>query len=78
MYLLFAVAKPMSNQGGSDTFKRTAPKRRSGGAAMLWRLTKLVLVLVVFGFIGLAGYAYLGDLSPVQRDVTQPVTLDAE
>lgn len=45
---------------------------------MVWRLIKLVLVLVVLGFIGLSGYAYLGDLSPVQRDVTQPVTLDAD
>lgn len=44
---------------------------------MLWRLIKVVLVLVALGFIGLSGYAYLGDLSPVQSDVTQPVTLDA-
>lgn len=45
---------------------------------MLWRLIKLVFVLVVLGFIGLVSYAYLGDLSPVQRDITQPVTLDAD
>jgi hypothetical protein len=44
---------------------------------MMWRLVKLVLVLVILGVIGLTGYAYLGDLSPVQREVTQPVTLDA-
>jgi hypothetical protein len=44
---------------------------------MMWRLVKLVLVLVILGGIGLTGYAYLGDLSPVQREVTQPVTLDA-
>lgn len=44
---------------------------------MLWRLIKLVLILAVLGFIGLSGYAYLGDLSPEQRAVTQPVTLDA-
>lgn len=53
------------------------PTKRNGGAAMLWRLIKVVLVLVALGFIGLSGYAYLGDLSPVQSDVTQPVTLDA-
>ncbi|MFM2391953.1 MAG: hypothetical protein RLZZ437_3508 [Pseudomonadota bacterium] len=45
---------------------------------MLWRLIKLLLVLVVLGFMGLIGYAYLGDLSPVQSDVTQPVTIDAD
>jgi hypothetical protein len=45
---------------------------------MLWRLIKLVFVVAILGFIGLTGYAYLGDMSPVQRDVTQPVTLDAD
>ena len=29
------------------------------------------------GFIGLAGYAYLGDLTPAQAPVTHPVTLNA-
>ncbi len=45
---------------------------------MMWRLIKFLLVVMVLGFIALAAYAYLGDLSPVQRDVTQPVTLDAD
>lgn len=44
----------------------------------MWRLVKLVLVLVVLAFVGLAAYAYLGDLSPPQRAITQPVTLDAD
>jgi hypothetical protein len=44
---------------------------------MLWRMAKLVLLLMFVGFIGLTGYAYFGDLSPEQREVTQPVTLDA-
>lgn len=34
--------------------------------------------LTIFAVIGLAGYAYLGDLSPVQTEVTLPVVLDAE
>ena len=37
---------------------------------------KLILILLVLGGIGLVGYAYLGDLSPEQKDVVQPVTLD--
>ena len=45
---------------------------------MMWRLVKLVLILVILGFIGLTGYAYLGDLTPVSREITQPVTLDAQ
>jgi hypothetical protein len=44
---------------------------------MMGRLVKTMLVLVVLGLIGLSGYAYLGDLSPTQSTITQPVSLDA-
>ncbi len=37
---------------------------------------KAVLVLAVLIFAGLAGYAYLGDLTPPQTEITAPVTLD--
>ena len=39
---------------------------------------KAVLILSILGFLGLAGFAYLGDLSPVQETITKPVVLDAE
>jgi hypothetical protein len=42
------------------------------------RVVKLVLVLVVFGFIGLTAYAYLADMSPDQVEITLPVTLNAD
>lgn len=42
---------------------------------MLGKLAKLVVVLVVFGAIGIAGYALLGDLSPAPSENTQTVTL---
>jgi hypothetical protein len=45
---------------------------------MLGRMVKLVFVLVVFGFIGLTGYAYLADLAPDQGQITVPVTLNAD
>ena len=41
------------------------------------RIIKALVVLVIFGFIGLTVYAYLGDLSPVQGEVTKPVVLNA-
>ncbi|MGB8812388.1 MAG: hypothetical protein WCC57_04320 [Paracoccaceae bacterium] len=41
------------------------------------RIIKALVVLAVLGFVGLTGYAYLGDLTPVQSEVKQPVTLDA-
>jgi hypothetical protein len=40
------------------------------------RIIKALIVLAVLGFIGLVGFAYLGDLEPEQNQVTQPVTLD--
>lgn len=42
------------------------------------RVIKALVLLVIFGVIGLAGYAYLGDLSPVQDEVTKPVVLNAD
>ncbi|WP_309667957.1 hypothetical protein [Tabrizicola sp.] len=41
------------------------------------RAIKTLLILVIFGFIGLTGYAYLADLSPAQQEVTKPVVLNA-
>lgn len=50
---------------------------RQGGTGM-GRIIKLVLVLAVFGFLGLTGFAYLADLSPASQQVTKPVTLHAD
>lgn len=41
------------------------------------RLFKLVVILAVLAFAGLAGYAYLGNLTPDTQEIRQPVTLDA-
>lgn len=43
---------------------------------MIGKLFKFLLVLAVLGAIGLVGYAYLGDLDPVQERVTEPVDLE--
>jgi hypothetical protein len=42
------------------------------------RLLKVIVILAILGFIGLVGYAYLGDMTPPQAPVTQPVTLDVD
>jgi hypothetical protein len=39
------------------------------------RLIKVGLVLVILGFVGLTGYAYLIDLTPEPQQMTLPVTL---
>ena len=40
------------------------------------RLLKFLFVLAVLVGAAVVGYAYIGDLSPDQSDVSQPVTLD--
>lgn len=40
------------------------------------RLFKLLFFLIVLGALGVLGFAYLGDLSPEQNDVSEPVELD--
>lgn len=42
------------------------------------RLIKVLLFLAIIGFVGLSGYAYLGDLSPDGRPISEPVTLDRD
>ncbi|MEH6774799.1 MAG: hypothetical protein V7668_12810, partial [Cereibacter changlensis] len=49
-----------------------------GGRTGMWRIIKALLVLAVLAFVGLAGYAYLADLTPPQAEVTKPVMLNAE
>ena len=41
-------------------------------------MVKVILVLVVIAFVGLIGYAYLGDLAPTQAEVVKPVTLNVD
>ncbi len=42
------------------------------------RIFKILAILLVLGLVGLVGYAYLGDLSPEQKEIRQPVVLDVE
>lgn len=43
----------------------------------MFGLLKILFVLVLLGGIGLVGFAYLGDLSPQQQEITQPIELNA-
>lgn len=42
------------------------------------RIIKTLVVLVIFGFLGLTVYAYLGDLTPSQGEVKKPVVLNTD
>lgn len=39
------------------------------------RLLKIILGLVVVGFVAIAAFGYIGDLSPSQMETRIPVTL---
>jgi hypothetical protein len=56
--------------------KRRRGQRRKGRPTMM-RVIKFLLILGLFGGLGVIGFAYLGNLTPEQSDVTKPVTLDA-
>jgi len=45
---------------------------------MLFRVFKVLLFLLVLGFVALVGYAYLGDLSPNQSEVREPLQLNVD
>jgi hypothetical protein len=42
------------------------------------RLLKLLFFLLLLAFVGLVGFAYLGEMSPQIERVTEPVTLDVK
>ncbi|TCP42172.1 hypothetical protein [Rhodovulum marinum] len=42
------------------------------------RLLKALIFLVIVGFIGLVGFAYLGDMTPQQAEVKESRTLDVD
>jgi hypothetical protein len=52
--------------------------KRRGGTTMGRILLKLVAFLVVFGALAIVAFGYIGDLSPDQSDVSEPVNLNAE
>jgi len=41
------------------------------------RKIKLLVVLILAGLIGLAGYAYFGDMAPSRTQVRSPLQLNA-
>lgn len=42
------------------------------------RLLKALFFLLIVGFIGLVGFAYLGELDPMQADVTETRSLNVD
>jgi hypothetical protein len=72
--------KQTKPRGLTRQVRVSAKPGRTGrrGKAMGRFLLKLLVFLVVVGAVGLVGYAYLGDISPTQTDVSEPVNLNAD
>jgi hypothetical protein len=64
--------------GGNKRRGDQAARQKTRKGFHMGRIIKAVLLLVILGFLGLAGYAYLGDLTPVQGEVKKPVVLNAD
>ena len=52
-------------------------------AERMGRLIKLLIFLIIMGFIALVGYAYIGpffgaEFAPAQVETRQPITLGAD
>lgn len=69
---IFAVVVPVRRHPGSKT---KDPGHRAEGQTM--RAIKVILILVVLGFAGLTGFAYLGDLTPPVTGISQSLTVPA-
>lgn len=54
------------------------PDKTTRKGKTMGRIIKALVVLVIFAFIGLTGFAYLGDLTPAQDEVKKPVVLNAD
>lgn len=44
----------------------------------MFRLLKLIFILAILAFLGLVGYAYLGDMTPERGEITEPVELNVD
>ncbi|WP_139250749.1 hypothetical protein [Palleronia salina] len=72
------TAEKTSYKSGNRRSERRGPGQDQQGAQLLFRLFKALIFLLILGFIGLVGYAYLGDMSPDQSQQSVPVTLDGQ
>lgn len=82
MLYTFAT-EPAWPPGRADRRGKKAARIKPGGRGprkgiRMGRIIKVLVVLVILGFIGLTVFAYLGDLAPQQSEVKKPVVLNAD
>jgi hypothetical protein len=70
--------QPYPVEPGQDRLGTAKVGGRKKRDTSMGRIIKALLLLVIFAFIGLVGFAYLADFTPAQDDVTKPVVLNAD
>jgi hypothetical protein len=82
--MLYTFARePAVPPGRRDTRSKKAGRIKPTGTRprkgiRMGRIIKALVVVVIFGFVGLTVFAYLGDLGPQQTEVKKPVVLNAD
>lgn len=44
----------------------------------MFRILKFLFFIAALGFVGLSGYAYLGDMAPERAEIRVPVELSVQ
>lgn len=73
-----AEVADQAGSGGNNGRADEAARQKTRKGYTMGRIIKALLLLVILDFVGLTVYAYLGDLTPVQGEVTKPVVLNAD
>ncbi len=68
----------MPGQAATIAVRTLPAAKTTRKGAPMGRIIKALIFLILVGFIGISIYAYVGDLSPSQTDVTKSVVLNAD
>ena len=77
-YICFREQPFRLEKAGATGRDRAGPGKDKKRQDTMVRIFKFLLLLALIAFVGLVGYAYLGDMTPERSDVTVPVDLNVE
>ncbi|WP_211301673.1 hypothetical protein [Defluviimonas denitrificans] len=77
-YICFREQPFRLEKAGAKSRDRAGPGKDKKRQDKMVRIFKFLLLLALIAFVGLVGYAYLGDMTPERSDVTVPVDLNVD
>jgi hypothetical protein len=77
-YIIFCAGRRADRDNRANAGRAWSVDQKDNNrlADSMFRIFKALVTFVLFAFLGLVAYAYLGDLSPERNEVSQPVELD--